>query len=64
MLHKNLFYDRLEKESEPSILPEQLKTCGRFIHEGESGDISGSSCYLCSRNPVDHRIDWFEERRK
>lgn len=43
--------------------PEELKTCGRCIHDGESGDIIGSTCHLCKRNPDDHRIDWFEERK-
>lgn len=45
-----------------SDLPERYKTCGRCIHD-EDGDIVGSACYLCKRNPSDHRIDWFEERR-
>lgn len=45
-------------------LKEQLKTCGRCIHDGESGNIVGSTCYMCKRNPEDHRIDWFEEKKK
>ena len=44
-----------------SDLSEKYKTCGRCIHD-EEGDIVGSSCYLCKRNPDDHRIDLFEER--
>lgn len=47
-----------------SDLPERYKTCGRCIHDGDSPDIVGSTCYLCKRNPDDHRIDWFEERRE
>lgn len=43
-----------------SNMDEQFETCSNCIHEGESGDIVGSSCYLCKRNPEDHRIDWFE----
>lgn len=39
------------------------KTCGRCKHDGEFGDIPGSSCYLCKRNPEDHRIDWWEEKK-
>lgn len=46
----------LEKE-------EKLKTCGRCKHDGESGDIVGSTCYMCARNPEDHRIDWWEEKK-
>ena len=37
------------------------KTCGKCIHDGDGADIAGSTCYLCKRNPVDNRIDWFEE---
>ena len=44
-----------------SDLSEKYKTCGRCIHD-EEGDIVGSACYLCKRNPDDHRIDLFEER--
>lgn len=44
-----------------SDLAERYKTCGRCIHAAESGDIAGSTCYLCRRNLTDHRIDWFEE---
>ena len=39
------------------------KTCGRCVHDGESGDIAGSTCYMCARNPEDHRIDWWEEKK-
>ena len=46
----------LEKE-------EKLKTCSRCVHDGESTDIAGSTCYLCKRNPEDHRIDWWEEKK-
>ena len=45
-----------------SDLSEKYKTCGRCIHD-EEGDIVGSACYLCKRNPDDHRIDLFEESR-
>ena len=44
-----------------SDLSEKYKTCGRCIHD-EEVDIVGSACYLCKRNPSDHRIDLFEER--
>lgn len=47
-----------------SDLKEQYKTCGRCIHDGDSPDIRGSFCYLYCRNPDDHRIDWFEERKE
>ena len=40
---------------------EENKTCDGCVRVGEGSDISGSTCYLCQRNPVDHRIDWFEE---
>lgn len=43
-------------------MTEENKTCDRCIYDGNGLDISGSTCYLCKRNPVDHRIDWFEER--
>ena len=43
-------------------ISEQYKTCGRCIHDGESSDIVGCTCYMCKRNPDDHRIDWFEKR--
>ena len=43
---------------------EENKTCDGCVHVGEGLDISGSTCYLCKRNPVDHRIDWFEEERE
>ena len=42
---------------------ERRKTCGKCVCDGEGFDISGSTCYLCKRNPVDHRIDWFEEKK-
>lgn len=45
------------------MLAELYKTCGRCIHEDESAEIIGSACYLCSRNPVDNRIDCFERRK-
>ena len=47
-----------------SDLLEKYKTCGRCIHAEDSSDIVGSICYLCKRNPDDHRIDWFEERKE
>ena len=48
-----------------SDLEERYKTCGRCIHDGESNlNIVGSTCYLCKRNLDDHRIDWFEEKKK
>lgn len=48
-----------------SNLEERYKTCGRCIHDGESNpNIVGSTCYLCKRNLDDHRIDWFEEKKK
>lgn len=40
---------------------EENKTCDGCVRVREGLDISGSTCYLCKRNPVDHRIDWFEE---
>ena len=40
------------------------KTCDGCVRVGEGLDIVGSTCYLCKRNPVDHRIDWFEEERE
>lgn len=46
-----------------SDLPKSHKTCGRCVH-CENADIVGSTCYLCKRNPDDHRIDWFEERKE
>lgn len=49
------------KESE---LDERYKTCGRCVYDGDSPNISGSTCYMCKRNPDDHRIDWFEERKE
>lgn len=51
-----------EQMEDDCILSERYKTCGRCVHDG-SGDhrISGSTCYLCKRNPTDNRIDWFEE---
>lgn len=54
----------VRKEIAMSDLPERYKTCGRCIHDGDNPDIVGSTCYLCKRNPDDHRIDWFEERRE
>lgn len=42
---------------------EKFKTCGRCKYEEESGDIVGSTCYMCARNPEDHRIDWWEEKK-
>ena len=42
---------------------ENHKTCDGCVHDGDGLDISGSTCYLCMRNPVDHRIDWFKEIR-
>lgn len=45
-------------------LAERYKTCGRCIHDGDSPDIVGSFCYLCSRNPTDRRIDWFEAKKE
>lgn len=42
---------------------ERRKTCGKCTHQYEGADIGGSTCYLCKRNPVDNRIDWFEEER-
>ena len=45
-------------------IPEQYKTCGRCIHDNESSDIVGSTCYMCKRNPDDHRIDWFEKKKE
>lgn len=47
-----------------SELAERYKTCGRCVHDGDGADIRGSTCYLCKRNPDDHRIDWFEERKE
>lgn len=49
-----------------SDLEERYKTCGRCVHDGEGNpNISGSTCYLCKRNPEgDHRIDWFEEKKE
>lgn len=46
------------------VIEEEIKTCGRCIHDEESADIVGSSCYLCKRNPTDNRIDWFEEKNR
>lgn len=44
-----------------SELAECYKTCGRCVHRYKGDqNISGSTCYLCKRNPDDHRIDWFE----
>ena len=43
-------------------MTEENKTCDVCVYVGDGLDISGSTCYLCKRNPVDHRIDWFEER--
>lgn len=51
-------------EQKCNCIREELKTCGRCVHDGESADIVGSSCYLCKRNPEDHRIDWFEEKKE
>lgn len=46
-------------------IAERYKTCGRCVHDGEGDqNISGSTCYLCKRNPEDHRIDWFEEKKE
>ena len=45
-------------------ISEQYKTCGRCIHDSESSDIVGSTCYMCKRNPDDHRIDWFEKKKE
>lgn len=49
-----------------SDLAERYNTCGRCVHGGESddADISKSVCYLCRRNPEDHRIDRFEENKE
>ena len=44
-------------------LSENYKTCDRCIRIEDNPDIVGSTCYLCKRNPYDHRIDWFEERK-
>lgn len=45
------------------IARENNKRCGNCKHDAESGDISGTTCYLCKRNPTDHRIDWWEEKK-
>ena len=45
-------------------MKEDIKTCNGCVRVGEGLDISGSTCYLCKRNPVDHRIDWFEEKKE
>lgn len=53
-----------KEESNMNDLPERYKTCGRCIHDGEDDpDIIGTTCYLCKRNPDDHRIDYFEQRK-
>lgn len=44
-----------------SDLAERYKICGRCIHDEESADTAGSTCYLCRRNPTDHRIDYFKD---
>jgi hypothetical protein len=41
---------------------EMNKTCDVCIHAEDRKDNSASICYLCKRNPVDHRTDWFEEK--
>ena len=38
-----------------SELAERYKTCDRCVHDGDGADIRGSTCYLCKRNPDDHR---------
>lgn len=48
-----------------SELPEQYKTCGRCVHDGEGDpNIPESVCYMCKRNYDDHRIDRFEEKKE
>jgi len=42
---------------------EEGASCSRCIHKEKSTEIVGSTCYLCKRNPKDHRIDWFEEKK-
>lgn len=42
---------------------EENKSCDACVHNGDQ-NISGSTCYLCKRNPVDHRIEWFEEEHE
>ena len=50
---------------EKSELDERYKACSRCIHNGEGdSNIVGSTCYKCKRNPDDHRIDCFEERKE
>lgn len=43
---------------------ENCNTCEKCMHNSESRDIDGSPCYLCRKNPVDNRIDWFSEKRE
>ena len=45
-------------------ISERYKTCGRCIYDGESSDIVGCTCYICKRNPDDHRIDYFEKKEE
>lgn len=55
-------YDELFESGDG--IPERYKTCGRCVHDGDSPDIVESTCYMCKRNPDDHRIDWFEKKRE
>ena len=48
-----------------SDLEERYKTCGKCVHDGDGDpNINGSTCYLCRRNPTDHRIDCFEAKKE
>lgn len=42
------------------VLAEPYESCSMCAHKGNTYEIMGSTCYLCRRNPVDNRIDWFE----
>lgn len=36
--------------------------CEGCTNEDRSKDIVGTSCYLCIRNPVDRRIDYYDKK--
>lgn len=58
-------HDLNKEESNMNDLEERYKTCGRCVHDGEDDpNIVGTTCYLCKRNPDDHRIDWFESKKE
>lgn len=46
------------------VRKEESVACARCVHIFESSDIADSICYLCKRNPVDNRTDWFEEKEE